>query len=273
VLTLQAVLGNDARAIQWITGNGQIVFHSTGDCGSVNGPATQNLVVDKMLADFDEASPAELPQFHLLLGDVVYSFGEVKYYYDQFYDPYRDYPGPILAAAGNHDGMIAPDLATTSLEGFRRNFCATDFEVMPEAGQLSRTAQIQPGVFFTFEAPFVTIIVLYSNALEDPGVIADSDVGNTQLTFLRAALTRLKKSKYQGALLLAHHHPPYTLSRHGWSIEMQAQIDQICQEVGLWPHADLSGMPTTTSASRATAPTARRFRTSFAATAVTTFNG
>jgi Iron/zinc purple acid phosphatase-like protein C len=83
--------------------------------------------------------------------------------------------------------------------------------------------------------------VLYSNALEDPGVIADSDVGNTQLTFLRAALTRLKKSNYQGALLFAHHHPPYTLSRHGWSIEMQAQIDQVCQDVGLWPHADLSG--------------------------------
>jgi hypothetical protein len=241
VLTLQAVLGGDARAIQWITGNGQIVFHSTGDCGSVSGPSTQNLVVDKMLADFNEAVAAEVPQFHLLLGDVVYSFGEVKYYYDQFYAPYRDYPAPILAAAGNHDGMAAPDPPAKSLAGFLRNFCASDYEVMPEAGQLSRTAQIQPGVFFTFEAPFVTVIVLYSNALEDPGVIADADVGNSQLTFLRAALTRLKKSNYQGALLFAHHHPAYTLSRHGWSVAMQTQIDQICAEVGLWPHADLAG--------------------------------
>jgi hypothetical protein len=172
---------------------------------------------------------------------VVYSFGEVKYYYDQFYEPYRDYPAPILAAAGNHDGMRAPDVHAASLEGFLRNFCAAGFEVQPEAGGVSRTAQIQPGVFFTFEAPFVTIIVLYTNALEDPGVIADADVGQSQIAFLRAALTRLKKANYRGALLFAHHHPAYTLSRHGWSIAMQAQIDQVCEEVGLWPHADLAG--------------------------------
>jgi hypothetical protein len=106
VLTLQDVLGGSAspttsKAIDWITNNKQIVFHSLGDCGSTRGPATQNLVVDKMLADFNEASDIEVPQFHMLLGDIVYSFGEVKYYYDQFYDPYRDYPAPILAAAGN----------------------------------------------------------------------------------------------------------------------------------------------------------------------------
>jgi Calcineurin-like phosphoesterase len=240
-LTLEAVLGNKPAAIANIQNNKQIVFHSTGDCGSVRGPQTQNLVVDKMLADFKDTKNSEIPQFHFLLGDVVYSFGEVKYYYDQFYEPYREYPGPILAAAGNHDGMAAPDTHEASLDGFHRNFCAQDFEVMPEAGALSRTAQIQPGVFFTFEAPFVTIIVLYSNALEDPGVIADPQIGDSQLAFLRAALTRLKQEAYPGAILLAHHHPPYTLARHGWSIDMQTQIDAVCDEVGLWPHADLSG--------------------------------
>jgi hypothetical protein len=141
--------------------------------------------------------------------------------------------------------MIAPEVpAATTLEGFLRNFCAdpaTGYVVMPEAGMLSRTAQIQPGVFFTFEAPFVTILVLYSNALEDPGVISNADVGTTQLGYLRAALMRLKKAQYSGALLFAHHHPPYTLAKHGWSIDMQTQIDQICEEVGLWPHADLAG--------------------------------
>ena len=96
-------------------------------------------------------------------------------------------------------------------------------------------------MFFTFEAPFVTIIFLYTNALEDPGVIADGDIGNSQLVFLAAALTRLKRANYQGALLFAHHHPPYTLARHGWSIDMQTQIDKICDSVGLWPHADLAG--------------------------------
>jgi hypothetical protein len=28
---------------------------------------------------------------------------------------------------------------------------------------------------------------------------------------------------------------------HGWSIDMQAAIDGVCEEVGLWPHADLAG--------------------------------
>lgn len=243
-LTLQQVLGSSpdaASAITWIQNNQQIVFHALGDCGSTKGPKMQNEVVDKMLADFTETKDKEVPQFHVLLGDVVYSFGEVKYYYDQFYDPYRDYPAPILAAAGNHDAMLAPGLQSTSLEGFLRNFCAADFQVMPEAGGLARTAQIQPGVFFTFEAPFVTIVFIYSNALEDPGVIADKDIGSSQLSFLEAALTRIKASGFKGALLFAHHHPAYTLSRHGWSIEMQAQIDAICDKVGLWPHADLAG--------------------------------
>jgi hypothetical protein len=108
------------------------------------------------------------------------------------------------------------------------------------AGGLSRTAQIQPGVFFTFEAPLVRIIALYSNVLEDPGVIASKELGNSQLDFLKAALTRAKK--FAGALILAHHHPAYTVgSTHGWSEEMLAQIDAICEETGVWPHAVLSG--------------------------------
>jgi hypothetical protein len=240
-LTLSDVLGGNSAAIKWITNNKQIVFHSLGDCGSTVGPKTQNLVTDKMLADFQETDVREIPQFHLLLGDVVYSFGEVQYYYDQFYEPYRDYPAPILAAAGNHDGMVAPGLREKALDGYIRNFCQNEFIVQPEAGGLSRTAQIQPGVFFTFEAPFVRIVVLYSNCLEDPGVISNSDVGTSQLTFLTTALKRVVSDKFEGALLFAHHHPPYTLSRHGWSVNMQAQIDKICDQVGVWPHADLAG--------------------------------
>ncbi len=240
-LNLYDVLGKSRQGIQWITGNKQIVFHALGDCGSLKGPQTQSLVTDKLLTDFQEQDDREIPQFNLLLGDIVYSFGELQYYYDQFYDPYRDYPAPILAAAGNHDSMVPPGMPETSLEGFLRNFCAKQFEILPEAGGLSRTAQIQPGVFFTFEAPFVRIIVLFSNSLEDPGVIADSHIGNSQIVFLETALRRLKAENYRGALLFAHHHPPYTLSRHGWSVKMQGQIDAVCHKVGLWPHADLAG--------------------------------
>ncbi len=241
-LTLEQVLGANTDAIEKITSAGQIVFHATGDCGSTRGPQTQNLVADKMVSDFQETATKEIPQFNLLLGDVVYSFGEAQYYYDQFYEPYRDYPAPILSVAGNHDGMVAPEVHVASLAAFLRNFCADTFMVTPEAGGLSRTAQIQPGVFFTFDAPFVRILALYSNTLEDPGVISNSTIGHSQLDYLKAALNRVKSEKYAGALLIADHHPPYSAgSTHGWSIEMLGQIDSVCNEVGVWPHAFLSG--------------------------------
>ena len=251
-LTLQQVLGDiagspakvraTARAtMQSITAAGQLVFHALGDCGSTSGPATQNEVVDKLLSDFSEGDPREIPQFHLLLGDIVYSFGEAQYYYDQFYEPYRNYPAPILAAPGNHDGMISPLAGARSLQAYLRNFCAESFTVTPEAGGLSRTAQIQPGVFFTFEAPLLRILTLYSNTMEDPGVIAGSFVGNQQLQFLEAALNRVRSEAFAGALVFANHHPPYTAGRHGWSVEMLAQIDKVCTKCGVWPHVFLSG--------------------------------
>jgi hypothetical protein len=206
---------------------------------------TQNQVADKMVADFEETSAAEIPQFALLLGDVVYNFGETEYYYDQHYDQRRNYPAPILAAAGNHDGIVSPLAHATSLDAYLRNFCsdpANGFVVTPEAGGLSRTAQIQPGVFFTFDAPFVRILVFYSNTLEDPGVIADDTIGNSQLAFLEAALQRVKAEDYKGALLFAHHHPPYAIGgQHSSSTEMRQQMDDICAKVGVWPHAVLAG--------------------------------
>ena len=87
VLTLQQVLGNNAAAIATIQSEGQIVFHAGGDCGSTIGPKSQNDVTDKMVSDFVGEAPGEVPQFNFLLGDIVYSFGELQYYYDQFYEP------------------------------------------------------------------------------------------------------------------------------------------------------------------------------------------
>lgn len=244
-LTLIDVFGGSQEAIDTIERNKQIVFHSTGDCGSTRGPKTQNEVTDKMIGDFNEAKAMEVPQFCLLLGDIVYSFGETEYYYDQFYQPYRNYHAPILAAAGNHDGMISPLAHATSLAAYLRNFCsdpAAGFTVTKEAGGLSRTAQIQPGVFFTFDAPLVRILVFYSNTLEDPGVIANSMIGQSQIDFLRAALRRVRSEGYAGALMFAHHHPPYAIGgQHSSSTEMRQQMDAVCAEVGVWPHAVLAG--------------------------------
>jgi hypothetical protein len=241
-LTLADILDVDADTLQkTITANGQLVFHAAGDTGNTRGPEDQNQVSDKMVADFSEDEEHK-PLFFFHLGDVIYSFGEGQYYYDQFYEPYRNYPAPIIAIAGNHDGMVAPGTKATTLSAFLENFCSQHFDVAPEAGGLSRTTQIQPGVFYTFEAPLVRILALYSNTLEDPGVISDNHVGISQLTYLQTALKRVQAEKFNGALIFAHHHPIYTAgSVHGWSEQMLAQIDEICKETGVWPHAVLSG--------------------------------
>src|SRR5271165_5301493 len=168
-----------------------------------------------MVADYDDPDPRSVPSFFYHLGDVVYSFGEAQYYYDQFYDAYRDYPAPIFAIAGNHDGMVSPLTSTSTLQAFLANFCTAGEPQhrTPEAGGLVRTAQVQPSVFFTLEAPFVRILGLYSNCLEDPGVIstegnpAYSHVGDAQLAYLAAALKRAKESS--DAIVIAVHHPPY----------------------------------------------------------------
>ena len=248
VLTLEQVYGSAGPAkIAALQQAGQIVFHSVGDTGSVVGPATQSLVADKMVTDFNEANLADVPSFLFHLGDVVYYFGEATYYYDQFYAPYRDYPAPILAVAGNHDGVVYPKDPAPTLAGFLENFCTAAPAPSPDAGNLLRTTVIQPGVYFTLEAPFVRILGIYSNVLEDPGVISGQNGQNTvldgrQIAFLTAALKRVKSDKFTGAVIIAVHHPPFTGGReHGGSPLMLADLDSACTAAGVWPHAVFSG--------------------------------
>src|SRR5216683_1188283 len=248
VLTLAQVYGSAGAAkVATIQQAGQIVFHSVGDTGSVVGPATQSLVADKMVTDFNEANLADVPSFLFQLGDLVYYFGEATYYYDQFYEPYRDYPAPILAIAGNHDGVVYPKDPAPTLDAFLMNFCSATPVQSPDAGNLLRTTMVQPGVYFTLEAPFVRILGLYSNVLEDPGVISGENGQNTvldgrQIAFLTAALKRVKSDNFTGAVIIAVHHPPFTGGAvHGGSPLMLADIDSACTAAGVWPHAVFSG--------------------------------
>jgi hypothetical protein len=248
ILTLAQVYGSQGATIaQTIKAAGQIVFHSVGDTGSVKGPGTQSLVADKMITDFNEANPADVPSFYYHLGDAVYYFGEGEYYYDQFFEPYRSYPAPILGIPGNHDGIVYPKDPETTLQAYLRNFCASAPAPSPDAGGLSRTTMIQPGVYYTFDAPFVRILGIYSNVLEDPGVISDQSgayptLDRRQITFLTTALKRVKSESYAGAVIIAVHHPPFTGgSNHGGSPLMLADIDGACTAAGVWPHAVFSG--------------------------------
>ena len=242
-MNLADALGSGGSAtVTRLKANGQIVFHSVGDTGNTRSVTPQNLVADKMVSDFDEMEAKDVPAFYYHLGDVVYSFGESSYYYDQFYEPYRDYPAPIFAIPGNHDGMVAPNTNATSLTAFYDNFCSPTLRITQEAGGLPRTAMQQPGVFFTLEAPFVRIVGLYSNRLESPGVIAAPAIGNSQLDYLDAALSRAAKDLKGAALIIAVHHPCYSSGgKHPGSPGMLKQIDAACEKAGIWPHAVLSG--------------------------------
>jgi hypothetical protein len=248
ILELQQVYGTSGAAkVQAIQQSGQIVFHCVGDTGSAAGPVTQSLVADKMVTDFSEANAADVPSFFYHLGDVVYYFGEATYYYDQFFEPYRNYPAPIIAIPGNHDGVVYASDPEPTLSAFLRNFCAASPAPSPDAGGLVRTTMIQPGVYYTLDAPFVRIFGLYSNVLEDPGVISGENGKNTvldnrQVTFLSTALARVKSDAFTGAVIIAVHHPPFTGgTNHGGSPLMLQDIDSACQQAGVWPHAVLSG--------------------------------
>ncbi|GAB0118766.1 hypothetical protein Acid7E03_28380 [Acidisoma sp. 7E03] len=215
-------------------------------------------LLDHLTEDCNITEVANRPCCLLHLGDVVYDFGESKYYYDEFYSPFRNYPAPIFAIPGNHDSFVVPGTPPeeASLEIFKRNFCAAAPVITKEAGSLHRTAMTQPGVYFALDMPFVRILALFSNALEDPGVISSHSgqwpaVPDHQLDFLEAQLTQIRDSKYDGAVLIAVHHPPFSYwpepsklgqtGSHGSSTDMLREIDTICTKTGVYPHAVLSG--------------------------------
>jgi hypothetical protein len=264
LFSLASALGTQGPAdVQAIQNAGQIVFHAVGDTGAAYLTKLVNevTVADHLTNDFHSSANANRPAFLFHLGDIVYSFGESQFYYDQFYEPFRNYPVPIFAIPGNHDSFVIPNTspADTPLTTFSRNFCAASPGVTKEAASLHRTAMTQPGVYFTLDAPFVRIIGLFSNALEDPGLISSQKgqttkwpgVPDVQLAYLTAQLQNIKAQNYTGAVLIAVHHPPFSYApppkaggaggTHGGTAPMLAEIDAICKAQGVYPHAFLSG--------------------------------
>lgn len=249
-MDLAQILG--PNLLQPVLDRRTITFHTVGDTGASSTPliGAEGRVADAMAADLQAGVGA--PSFLFHLGDVVYNFGEGQNYYDQFYEPFRAYDRPIFAIAGNHDGAVFgpdPNVAVApTLQAFLRNFCDTAPGPSPDAPSISRTTMTQPGVYFTLDAPFVSIIGLYSNVLESPGVISSQGghfaLPDDQLTFLGNELTRLKaeRAALGRAIILAMHHPPVSFdSTHGSSPVMANEIDAVCTSAGVWPDLVLSG--------------------------------
>jgi 3',5'-cyclic AMP phosphodiesterase CpdA len=240
--------------------SGKIQFHVAGDTGAAKVGRSQTAatalgheahVADSMARDVQNGGNTG-PAFLFLVGDVIYNFGEAQYYYDQFYEPFRAYDRPIFAIPGNHDGMVfgpsstAPQ--TPTLAAFLTNFCARTAGRSPDALGMMRSAMTQPGVYFTLDAPFVSIIGLYSNVLEGPGVISSQGghypISDEQLTFLKAELARLKPDRDAGnrAVVIAVHHPPLSIDAvHGGSTGVQADLDACSAAANLWPDLVVSG--------------------------------
>ena len=117
-MELSSVIGADLE--QKIVKADEITFHTVGDTGGIHNPEFQFAVADAMA---DDVSSGAAFWYHL--GDVVYYFGQEQYYFDQFYDPYRNYDAPIFAIPGNHDGAIYRGETTKSLDPFIANFCTS----------------------------------------------------------------------------------------------------------------------------------------------------
>jgi hypothetical protein len=250
VIDLAQILG--PNLLQPVLDANAITFHAVGDTGASSTALIdpEARVSDAMAADL--RTGAHAPAFLFHLGDVVYNFGEGQYYYDQFYEPFRAYDRPIFAIAGNHDGAVyGPDVnvpVAPTLQAFLRNFCANAPGPSPDAVGISRTTMTQPGVYFTLDAPCVSIIGLYSNVLEHPGVISSQGghfaLPDDQLTFLASELARLKPDRddLTRAIVLAVHHPPVSFdATHGSSPAMANEIDAVCTKAGVWPDLVLSG--------------------------------
>jgi hypothetical protein len=216
--------------------DGQIVFHAVGDTGGIHGTVAQDAIAAQMEQQIQTAPANAKPRFFYHLGDVVYFNGQSKSYATQFYEPYQYYNAPIFAVPGNHDGdtFVRPgDLPDSepSLYGFMQNFCS------PHAQNLDpyRKTMTQPYVYWTLEAPFVTIVGLYSNV---DGLL-DGHGAYEQQRWLEQQLTAAAPDKF---LLISVHHPPYSLdANHGGSSDIGDAIDQAAAVSKRWPDAILSG--------------------------------
>ena len=235
-LELSDILGANPPGYVSSSGGKSIAFDLIGDSGA---PSAQHFaeyeskVTDLITRDATASPPAFL--FHV--GDVVYFYGEENYYYGQFYEPFKAYPAPIFAIPGNHDGITYND-SMISLDSFQKAFCAPTPARWIGSGGLLRTSMTQPGVYFTLNAPLVSIIGLYSNCGESFGWLNDD-----QLTFLYNELVRLKGLRKNGlpAVILAIHHFPRWFPDQKPIDPTSAAIDAACKKAGFWPDAVACG--------------------------------
>lgn len=245
-MQLSEVIGD--KGVTEIEAAGSIIIHSTGDTGT-DDELMQQMVAKAMVGDYDASHPASSPAFFFHLGDVNYYENNDKGYQQQFYSPYRNYPGKIIAIPGNHDGELFKYDGSSvgqqvTLGAFMANFCQPVTGVPPAAQATYREMISQPGVYWHLDAPFVDLIGLYSNVAENPGYISAASIGFKQKAWLDATLLKISGQRAAGskrALIIGVHHPPLSAGHHSGSTEMLDDIDDSCTKAGIMPTAVLAG--------------------------------
>lgn len=182
---------------------GKLVFHCVGDTGGIKSPEYQASVAAAMKGDL-LLPDATRPRFFYHLGDVVYYNGQIADYYSQFYEPYDHYGIPILGIPGNHDGDPA-DVTQISLDGWVRYFMTAKPVVRPESKDAPRVTLSLPNPYFTLNAPFVTIVGMYTNVPEG------GSIDSVQQQWLTNEFATAPIDK---ALIVALHHPIYSFDDH-----------------------------------------------------------
>jgi predicted phosphodiesterase len=227
-MTLESVIGAGQAAA--IRDAGRLAFHCTGDTGGVKSPQPQQIVAMTMKREL-ASQPA--PSFFFHLGDVIYYNGQKSEYYNQFYEPYTGYAVPIVGIPGNHDGDPLAPRTEPSLAGFVENFCASRPHLTPESEDSNRDAMTQPFVYWTLQAPFATIVGLYSNVPEG------GQLDNDQVRWLHG---EMQGAAADAALIVAVHHPAYSCDGfHGGSAYIGGVIDAAVQASGRTPDLVLTG--------------------------------
>jgi acid phosphatase type 7 len=229
-----------ADEVAKIAQSGKLVFHTVGDTGDERGDE-MDFVAAMMTEDYDNSADGEVPAFFYHLGDVVYFAGDIDGYGENFYETYAEYPGLIVAIAGNHDcqpddpqdGPVDPN--KKPLDGWIQNFMSTD---PTKLGSLkttsSRTQMDLPNVYWTFMTPLATIIGLFSNVSE-----TEAEIHQDQIDWFKGELTAADPDK---ALIVAIHHPPFSGdNEHSGSAAAEKILFESFAATGAYPHLVLSG--------------------------------
>jgi hypothetical protein len=259
IFKLEDALGpRGADIVGQISGVGEIVFHAVGDSGASNSRKYGNEinVADQLTTDATRPIPPIVLHFFFISGDVVYDFGESKFYYDQFYDPFRNYPAPIFAIPGNHDWFIVPDSCRLRApDNFLPQFllqkpgdnargCFAPSDRDDSAGCLLYARR-------TFRARDCLVQQLARRSgsdLERTGQVGDGARLSAGVSSRPTEAHR--RGEVPGCGRAGVSHPAFSYApqdpsgargNHGCSSAMLRQIDGICLDAGVYPHAFLSG--------------------------------